>query len=161
MLKDNKDCIRGTTAMGFCSRWESTGLNSQYNKGKWKFIAKELTVRVSGWKSTKRRYQGWRDFAKITYQDFYWRQVRVISYHLGGYGRWGHWSDIRVIRYWGGQCLLTWFSNICITTGWDKPDKDGHGSPRQRFRGLTGTWPQLDQGECHNINLCFSKSPLN
>lgn len=38
-----------------------TGLSSQYNRNKWRFIAKERIGRVEGWKITKRRPQGWGD----------------------------------------------------------------------------------------------------
>lgn len=47
----------GTTAMGFCSWGRQIGLNSQYDKKKWKFIAKEPGLGISGWKVSKRKHQ--------------------------------------------------------------------------------------------------------
>lgn len=37
---------------------ERDGLNSEYRKNRWRFIANEKSEGVSGWKITKKRHQG-------------------------------------------------------------------------------------------------------
>lgn len=36
--------------------------HTEYNKDNWEFMSKRQNGGVSGWKSTKRRRQGWRGF---------------------------------------------------------------------------------------------------